>query len=420
MKVACIGNMNNMFFSLVRFLRGLGVDVNLLLLDNEKDHFLPLADTFNDDYNDYTIRLEWGHPFHFLNFTRKLADKIKADIDGYDVIIGCETVPAFLHRIDRSVDIFIPHGEDLFSYPFFDLLKKERWKIKVKAFLLHKYQRRGIQNVRYMLEDHAGDGVDEVLSRLQLKGTRINCGTPMVYTPDYNPIAIKQFYRRSKWHEKFKGIRESHDLVIFHQARHIWKDTRELACKANDNLFRGFAKFLNHSTDANACIVTCDYGRDVGATKKLIQSLGIEDKVCWLPLLPRKEIMVGLSLCDIGTGDFEHGWSSNGVIFEILAMAKPLMHYRNDSLYDDVYPELYPLINVKSADDIANSLHDYMTQRAYYRSMGERGRVWYQQYGVDEPLKIFMDIIVGSGLPEKKEALQQAKLSSINIVDGLV
>lgn len=396
MKVACICNMNNNLFSLVRFLRDCGIDAELLLFEKESPQFHPSADTFTDHYSGYTFKLSWGKPADFLFFTRSLEKRVASDLEKYDFIIGSGLVPAYLHKIGRSLDVFIPHGNDLYAIPFFKLFKRESLRDKVLTYILHKHQKSGIQSARYIVDDSSASEIDSALDRIGIKGKHMRCATPMLYTPLYDPAHIHEYYGQSSSYEKFKEIRDEHDLVIFHHARHLWKGLAPYDSKGNDQLFQGFKKFLNRNAAVSACIVTCEYGEGVSDTKNMIRDLGIEDRVYWFPLLSRKEIIIGLSICDIGTGDFEYGWLCNGVIYEVLSMAKPLMHYRDDALHENVYPDLYPIMNVKGADMIANALHDYMSRPNYFRNMGEKGRQWLQSYAVEAPLNVLTNIIRSS------------------------
>ena len=66
MKIGIIGNMNNAYFSLARYLRDEGYDCELLILANEPAHFDPLNDTFSDDYTTYCKHVSWGEPADFL------------------------------------------------------------------------------------------------------------------------------------------------------------------------------------------------------------------------------------------------------------------------------------------------------------------------------------------------------------------
>ena len=61
-----------------------------------------------------------------------------------------------------------------------------------------------------------------------------------------------------------------------------------------------------------------------------VHELGVEQQVYWFPLMPRREIMVGLSLADLSTGEFGFPNSGGGTVYESLAMGKPMLHYRDD------------------------------------------------------------------------------------------
>src|SRR5918993_443400 len=118
MKIGIIGNMNNMYFPLARYLADEGYDCDLLLLNNEPSHFHPSADSFQQKFN-FTIRqLTWGDPAHFFR-DRKHAEK---DLSSYNFLIGSGTAPAFLNRMKRTLDLFIPYGEDLYIWPFAPLV----------------------------------------------------------------------------------------------------------------------------------------------------------------------------------------------------------------------------------------------------------------------------------------------------------
>src|SRR5438270_4631412 len=119
----------------------------------------------------------------------------------------------------------------------------------------------------------------------------------MLYTPIYNPQAISNFYDCSHWYKEFEKIRQKHELVVFHHATQIWKNSPDhLSWKGNDKLVRGFAHFVKECQHVAPCLITCERGRDVIETKKLVRELGIEKHVYWFPLMARKDIMIGLNL----------------------------------------------------------------------------------------------------------------------------
>lgn len=382
-KIACIGNMNNNFSSLTRFLRDKGIDASLLLMENELEHFLPASDHFDQAYKDYTYQWKWGRPGAFFNTPRT---EILESVKEYDIIIGCGASPAFLMKAGRVLDIFSPYGGDVHHYPFYSPRRP-------KLISFNEFQRIGIQNARN-INWSLNPARKKILDRIKPVGQQHSFSIPMIYTPLYNPENIKDYYGSSRWVGEFQKIRKEFDLVVFHHSRHFWKDDGDpFAFKGNDKLVVGFERFIRKRKDINSCLVMFEYGFDVQETKRLVMELGIEDNVRWFPVLPRKELMVGLSLCDIGAAEFSLSWVGGGTIFETLAMGKPLMSYRVDNLYYDQYPELYPLMNVKDSLSITRALQDYPERPDYYKKMGERSRKWLQKYVIDIPVREYIKLI---------------------------
>lgn len=390
MKVACIGNMNNNFYSLVRYLRDQGIDAHLLIFDKEFSHFHPSADSYDLTYQRFTQHLKWGN---FFSVNKHPKQEIASSLESFDVLIGCGAAPAYAYKAGRSLDIFVPYGTDVLEYPYYNWIS-----LRPKLQISHAYnvwlQRMGIKNAKCVNLDDNIVEFEKIFKILHYSGHWLRSGIPMIYTPVYNPENIASFYNRSQWYQEFKEIRDCHDMVIFHHARHHWRNRQnDINGKANDKLFRGFCDFIRRCPQIRACLVTCEYGKDVLESKQLISELGIESRVFWFPLMPRKDIMAGLSLSDIGSGEFQWSWLSCGTIYEVLAMARPLLGYREDSLYTNVYPELYPMINVKEPRDICEALSDYVKRPDYYKDVGEQGRQWFQRNVIDKSVSEYVRII---------------------------
>jgi glycosyltransferase involved in cell wall biosynthesis len=381
MKIACIGNMNNNLFSLVRYLRDAGMDAELILLNNELAHFMPWNDTFDLEYNKYTRRVAWGDIF---DFRKTPARQIKEDLRKYNFIIGCSTSPGYVHKAGRKLDIFIPYGNDLFADPF------RKWAVGRPRHVLARaeyatFQKKGIVEAGRIF----GINLEKLAGRLFpiIKNKIMPIQVPMVYAPLYNPETLRDYSQCGHWLREFRRIRDQSDLVIFYHSRHIWKNLPdEISLKGTDVLIRGFSQFCQREKNIRPALIMLEYGGDVNESKRLISTLGVEGLVHWFPLMERKDIMLCLNEADIGTGTFSKGSLSNGVILENLALAKPLLHYREDSRYESVLPELYPLMNAKNSDAIADYLEDYLARPDYYREMGQRGRSWFLKHCVNEPI----------------------------------
>jgi len=393
--VACIFNMNNNFFALTRYLRDRGIDAHLVLLNNEVPHFHPSCDSYTLEYQAYTKTLNWGSP---ATFGKAMAPTIERDLKEYDFVIGCANVPAFMSLIDRQLDVFTPFGGDLYHAPFFEFHDMRSLIISLQRWSWTKNQAQGIRRSRYINTDDGLDIAKKSLQRLRISGEVLNFGVPMLYTPAYDPDSIEANYDRSQWYQEIKSIREKNDLVVFHHARHLWTSSPDsISWKRNDKLIKGFAAFVRKSKgDVKPCLIMCEYGPDVGASKKLIAELGIETQVRWFPPMSRKDIMIGIHLSDIGCGDFQIGSLLGGVNYEVLATGKPFMHYRDDDLYKNLSHELYPLMNVNTPDEMTHALCDYMARPDYYKEMGIQGRQWLQKYAIDYPVDEYVKLIQSS------------------------
>jgi len=372
MRVAFIGNMNNQFFAVVRHLRALGVDAHLLLHDNEFPHFHPSFDTFDLSYRSYTHQLSWGD---HLGFSAVPSARVRAELKDFDVLVGCGATPGFVHRAGMQLDAFIPYGYDITEYPFFLWVPPHRNALSSPLRFPH-HQRQGIREARFILGAWAPP-FERTFDALKCKGQRIASPIPPIYANECNPTAIQQFYDRSTWYQDFLAVRKRHDLVVMHHGRHIWKSkSSPIEPKGNDKLVRGFKAFTDKHPDVRACMVFVEYGPDVNATRALCEELGISDRVFWFPLMPRKEAMIGVSLADIVVGELSVSWIFGGSIVEGLAMAKPLLHHRNDEEFPA--DELYPIMKVHSAEDVGDALGRYVASPDEHKKIGADAHQWFQ------------------------------------------
>ncbi|MBX3192236.1 MAG: glycosyltransferase [Labilithrix sp.] len=370
-----------MLFSLTRYLRDQGVDAELRLLNDEDAHFHPSADTFDLSYQQFVRRVGWGDP---REIARISADDVARSVRGFDFLIGCGSVPAYLDKIGRALDIFIPYGSDLIELPFEIQGPRRRAPFSIVEAPLR--QRRGVRRSKTLWGDRS-IAFDRATSRLRYSGARAFKSVPMVYTPLYSPNVLHAYYDRSHWYGHVKELRDRVDVLVLHHARHIWgADSGIWQAKGNDKLVHGFAQACTLRKDVKFGLVFLEYGPDVERTRELVHQLGLESQVLWLPQTLRKEVMIAMSLADIGCGEFANSWLSCGTVYETLAMGKPLLHRRDDELYSAFFPELYPLMNVRTAADVARHLVDYVDRPDHWNAVGEAGRTWHQRYAVDHSI----------------------------------
>ena len=410
-KVALLGNMNNNFFNLCRFLRERGVDAVLYVFPFDPPHFQPEADTFDNPYKDYVKWLEWGNPYELY---RGSAETIRAEFGGYDFLIGCGTAPAYLAKAGMRLDLFMPYGTDIFHYPFFNMFKPEKLFSYVTRFFKEREvvqtlpskpgnskgyipfvmnQRKGIRasaNTAFLAaEEHV---YSRSLRKLGYPRKRLNFSVPMVYSGQFDESVLGEVFANSTHYKEFKKIRDGTDFLIFSNCRHCWKhepDPRSF--KGNDRLFIAFDKFIK-TFPGRASIITFEYGSDYPESKKLVEELGLTSHVHWFPLMARKELMIGMSLADLVVGILcEESSALYGIVYESMALQRPLMHYRPDHQYQRM--DLYPMINVLTVDEIEKALTRYATDKEGLSTMGRGAYQWFLKNCVDEPLNEITNLI---------------------------
>jgi hypothetical protein len=386
MKIGIIGNMNNMYFSLARYLADEGYDCELLVFDYEPDHFHPSADTFETSFPFGIKQLSWGDPAHFLTKQKQAA----TDLKPYQFLIGNGSAPAFVHAVGRTLDLFIPYGDDLYSLPFGPLVHPIR---QIAYWATAWHQQRGIKACPYILFDKTNAEFDSVFQRLNYKGQRIISPPPLFYNKEYEAkLAHEQLANPHL--AALKKLRAENDLLVLQHIRQVWKRQRDgWSLKGNHHLIKGFAQFIADNPGTKAKLILLEYGADVQHTKKLIDALQLNEMVVWFPKTLRKHLMMFIQYSDVVTGEMHHSWNTYCVVLETLAMGKPLIHKRNDAYLTDAYPELYPLLPGSCAETVTKSLQVVHDDKKKMQEMGIQGKEWFKHYCVDRPLQAIQRII---------------------------
>ena len=387
MRVACIGNMNNMLFSLVRYLRDRGVDADLLY-QPELPHFHPSHDTFDLSYRNYTRIVDWPE------LLAADPSDIAKDLAPYDFLIVTGIFLAHVHQAKRRADVFFPHGSDLVKWPFFrDTL---RWDQRVRRRDLIAFfdsHRAGISDSLVINQESGSSEWRSALERLGVLDRTVYFGSPMIYIPLYSEHDLSGLRQRSAWHREFARVRENSQLMVMNHNCQEWTG-RSDRTKGVDRLIRGFAQVVKRRPDLRAVLVMFEVGSDVGASKRLVRDLGIEANVEWFPLMPRKEVMLGLLEADIGCGGIDTGAIGGGTTWEVLAAGRPLLHYIDTAAVNlSPFTEVYPGINVKEPEDIAAALEDAAQDPSAYARLGEQGRRWFTTNMVGRSVDTYLALI---------------------------
>ncbi|MGE4291013.1 MAG: hypothetical protein AB7E32_02275 [Desulfovibrio sp.] len=367
MRVACLGNMNNNMFCLVRYLRDRGLDAHLLLLSHEHAHYLPEADTYGRKHEAYMHRLGWGSE---PDFAKTEPARIARDLAGFDAVIGCNYAPAFLHKAGRRLDIFCPHGSDYYEVAFYTDERGEPTP-------LARAQRAAIHEAAFIMAPFTNPDRERYWSAIDPTGERVAHPIPLLYLPEYSPERMALFWTPGTASRALASLREQHGLLVFQHVRQCWASPALVNDhKGNDVLLRGLARYV-HDYGGDAGLAAFEFGPDVAASKELARDLGLGDRICWLPAMQRKEIMPLLSLADVAALEFRYSWITGGGLFESLAMSRPVLARRDDTLYPN--RKLFPLLPAGNETEVAEQLDACATRPEAVATLGAKGRQWLEE-----------------------------------------
>ncbi len=371
MKIAFINNMNNNFFSIVRHLRDRGIDAHLFIFDEIFDGFFPEADTFDkpENLNYVHVISQIGFKDFFNPFSlkvKKAIKKLKQALVGFDLIFACGILAFFERAGMPPVDVFMPYGGDVYQLTdLFNYSRKKYFPYSMLMGYIMKYQIRAVQKARSIIFFASNDvQVRNAITRMGRKW--IDWNMAMIYPLTKTP-------QDTRW----KFLKE-HDFVLFSQIRHTWKTGTDN--NGNDRAIRGYAKFIKkYSKFKNPIFVLFEYGCDVAASKALIQELGIEQYVKWVPTMERKHIYAGLQNADMVTGIFnELVISHGGVTYEAFSCAKPVLG--NARVSGNKVKHDLPLVHAFEVEEIAQALADFQENPAKYKQIGQQSKEWFERY----------------------------------------
>ncbi len=396
-KIALIGNLNNNFFAITKYLRDKGYDAHLFYKMAE-EHFQPKADTFTLEYMEYCHEVQWSSDYSEFN-----KGCILNDISGFDFYIGQGDEAALAHFAGVKFNLYYPYGSDFYKYAWlpqeFTFLQKiyARFVKKIPYDVLNngtpaKYIRSTIVNAENVFLDYTNEKYEAKLVNLNLKGNYRNIPMPFIYSKQYEMDSFDVH-----WKSQIDKIRNENDFIVLYHGRQEWKKALEyknndFTSKNTHHLIEGFAQFCKEFPDKNFKLIMLEYGGDVFNSKKLISELQIEDKVIWFPKMYRKDIMYLIKNVDVCSGEFNLSYLTFGTIIEAMLMGKPVVHFRVDELYKS-YPELYPLYNAREADEIMTCLKDAFENPNKRIEMGNSARSWVKKYFIENPLAELFNVI---------------------------
>ena len=397
-RVALVGNMNNNFFAITRYLRDMGYDAHLFYRV-AMEHFQPKADTYTANYTGYCHEVHWlDEGFYNIDVS-----EVKDDLNGFDFYIGQGDEAVAAYKAGFNMDVYYPYGSDVYKYAYlpaeFTFLQKVKSMMglnrisfsQMKDGTSAKYMRNVIVNASHVLAEYTNEDFEQKLKGLNIKGDYQYYPMPMLYYKEYEQLNGSK--PNCRFQTEIDEIREANDFIILYHGRQEWKTYHnDFTGKNTHHLIIGFGEFIKANPHIKACLMMLEYGSDTEHSKNLITELGITDYIKWFPKMHRKDLMCLIRSADICTGEFGRSYLTFGTIIEAMLMKKPVIHYRQDELYNH-HAELYPMLCAKESKEIASALTCAANNKDTLKQMGEEAYRWTVKYFIETPMQYLQSLI---------------------------
>jgi hypothetical protein len=168
-------------------------------------------------------------------------------------------------------------------------------------------------------------------------------------------------------------------FIVFHPSRQHWEPRRHPDWeKGNDVLIRGLAEFIAGS-GAPAGAVFVEWGQKVEESKRLLETLGIADRVKWIPPQPNRRMIRYVEAADVVADQFYLG-AFGSLTPKALLHGCPVMLHLDVERHRWCLPEMPPVINVNTPEGVRAGLERLHAEAGYRDRMVREGRAWYDRY----------------------------------------
>ena len=167
------------------------------------------------------------------------------------------------------------------------------------------------------------------------------------------------------------------DFLVFFPTRHDWVPGTGYADKCNDVMLRAVGRLV--ASGRRVGLVLCAWGQNIAQSRDLILQLGLQDRVRWIP--PASAVVYNryCQASDLVADQFKLG-AFGGVLYKALCNSTPVLSFLDESLMEKVYPEMPPILNGRTVDDLEALMLRAMNDPTGLRRLGEAGRAWVDRH----------------------------------------
>lgn len=187
-------------------------------------------------------------------------------------------------------------------------------------------------------------------------------------------------------------------LVLFAPARHDW------AVKGTDKMIRAVARLIREERLLIILVLTT-WGQEVQRSKALIAQAGIEKRVIWLPLLPKRQMVEYYRAADIVLDQFNIGTFGLATP-EAMACGKPVVLHFDPKIHEWCFSEMPLVVEAQTEEEIYERLKELVKDPAKRERVGEQSRAWIAQHHgwrrvAEEHIRLYREV-----LGEEAQAVQ--------------
>jgi glycosyltransferase involved in cell wall biosynthesis len=198
------------------------------------------------------------------------------------------------------------------------------------------------------------------------------------------------------------------DFIVFHPSRQHWEERRHPSWeKGNDIFMRGLARFI-HEKNPKTKAVFVEWGQTLNQTKSLLVDLGIAEHIHWIPPQGNRMMVRYIRACDLLADQFYLG-AFGSTMPKALYHETPSMLYLDEARHNWCFPEMPPVINTKTSEDVFEGLTRLYQDADYRQTLIRDGRRWYDTYHSNEVIAdrfvdLFTDLLNDSGTRRAKDS----------------
>jgi glycosyltransferase involved in cell wall biosynthesis len=390
MRVHFVGNVCNNHYVLAKFLRRIGVDAHLYYDPKEDIQNQPQAED-----PEMSNLPNWLHPISSqrsrFQSPHHVTDALLMELGACDILHAHDLGVIWAAKTGRPF-VWHPYGGDLFHLPFYfdKSILGQRWGISLpdpRKLLLPLAMRRAISRASaIVLGWHNRLWVPglKLIRRLRKEQSivRLHLGL------NTDRFSFQHEAARRALRLQYLPHVSPEKLIIFHPTRQAFSSAYNTK-KGNDLLYRALARLKKEGGDFLLVVVKKDEPEEIIA-RELMKELSIDDSVMWIPKMPRFELIRWYGIADL-TADHFFAGALGSISLESMSCGTPVMTFvqtkPDGEIFLDpmeMFPELPPVINVSSEEEIYHALTLYSSRRDELTGLGKRGRAWVEGYASGE------------------------------------